>query len=258
MRPSTPFLLAALIAAFSGAWLAVRVPAAHAASDPCVFAQADFDKIAAVQNDPTLTANQEVMQELAVRKALVGQTIACAETQIASLKDTLQNATGTDSTADVRSQLLSSLGGASDFYGIENAKLSDAGIAGTKLIAREIIDWRAGTYAPLEGEVNNYLLWVENQPLFLTAQTRMDQTQRAVAFLESAATDAKLEAAFNAAYASFQDAKQQNAAARQALAQSLAPDQSIALIKQSLESLSSTYQQFFAVSDAIKAILPQP
>lgn len=258
MRPIKIAILGALFTVLSIVGAACWVHGARAETDPCALSQSDFDKIAAVQNDPTLSANQEVVQELAVRKTLVAQTIACAETQVAALKETLQSATGTESTADIASQLSSSLDGASDFYAIEEAKLSDAGISGTKLIAREIIDWRAGTYVPLEGEVNNYLLWVENQPLFDTAQTRMDQTSRAVSFLESAATDADLQNAFNASYAAFQNAKQENAAARQALAQSLAPDQSLALIKQSLESLSTTYQQFFAVSAAIKAILPQP
>jgi hypothetical protein len=255
MRPFKVVIVAALFTALSSLALVFHVGVAHA-DDVCAFTPADFDKIAAVQNDPTLTADQEVTQELAVRKQLITETIACAQTEVATLQNTLTNATTTGGTEDIQSQLLSDLSGASNFYNIEAVKLDGVGLAGSKAIVREIIAWRAGTYVPLEGKVNNYLLWTQNQPLFDTAQSRMEQTQRAVSFMESASADPGLQDAFNAAYASFQAAKDQNAAAKNALEQSLAPAQSLALIKQSLDSLSDTYQKFFAVSDAIKVLLP--
>lgn len=227
------------------------------ADDACALTSADFAKIAAVQNDPAFTPSEEVTQELVVRKQLLSQTITCAQIQVSSLGATLAAATTTYGTANVQSQLLSDLVGASDFYTIEASKLNGVGLAGSKEVASEILAWRAGTYVPLEGKINNYLLWTQDQPLFNTAQVRMDQTQNAVDFLEGTSASPDLQNAFNAAYASFQSAKAQNAAAESALAQSLAPDQSITLIKQSLDSLSSTYEGFFAVSDAIKALLPQ-
>jgi DNA/RNA-binding domain of Phe-tRNA-synthetase-like protein len=85
----------------------------------------------------------------------------------------------------------------------------------------------------------------------------MDDTKQAVSFLESSSANPDLQNAFNAAYASLQTAKTENTGAKNALAQSLSPDQSLALIKQSLDSLSETYQGFFAVSKAINAILPK-
>lgn len=247
---AAPFMLVALAAAFFH-------PTIARADDSCTLPSSDFDQIAVIQNDPSLTSNQEVIQELALRKQLLEQTIACAQTDVASLRSTLAAATSTYGTEDIQTQLLSDLDSASEFYAIESGELAGSGIAGTKAIASNIIAWRAGTYVPLEGKVNNYLLWTQDQPLFAMAQTRMDQTQRAVNFLENATPDADLQSAFSAAYASFQDAKQQNAAAEQALAESLSPDQSIALIKQSLSSLADTYKNFFAVSSAIAALLPQ-
>ncbi len=247
---------AAFFAALSSVFLMPHVSVARA-DDACALTPADFDKITAVQNDPTLSASEEITQELAVRKQLIIQTIACAQTEVASLQSTLANATTTNGAGDIQSQLLSDLNDASNFYTIEESKLDGVGISGSKAIVREIIAWRAGTYAPLEGNVNNYLLWTQNQPLFDTAQSRMDQTQRAVAFIESASASSDLQNAFNAAYTSFQTAKEENNEAENALAQSLSPDQSLALIKKSLDSLSDTYQGFFKISDAINSLLPQ-
>jgi hypothetical protein len=255
MKPFKVVIIATFFAALSAMALGFHAGVAHAA-DVCAFAPADFDKITAVQNDATLSANEEVTQELALRKQLITKTITCAQTEVAAVRKTLTNATTTDSTKNIQSQLLSDLNDASNFYNIEAVKTDSAGILGSKAIAREIITWRAGTYVALEGKINNYLLWTQNQPLFDTAQSRMDQTQRAVSFMESASANADLQDAFNAAYASLQTAKDQNAQAKNALVQSLAPDQSLALIKQSLDSLSDTYQKFFAVSDAIKKLLP--
>jgi hypothetical protein len=233
------------------------VGVAHA-DTTCALSPTDFAKIAAVQSDPSFTPTEEVIQELVVRKQLLSQTITCAQTEVSSLQSVLLAATTTYGTQNIQSQLLSDLDGASDFYTIEKSKLNNVGIAGSKEIASEILAWRAGTYTPLEGKINNYLLWTQDQSFFNTAQARMDETQNAVNFLESTSASQDLQNAFNTTYASFQSAKAQNAAAESALAQSLAPDQSLTLIKQSLDSLSSTYQGFFAVSDAIKALLPQP
>jgi hypothetical protein len=256
MRPLRIIIVVVFFSALSSAALIFHVGVARA-DDACALTPADFAKIAAVQSDPSFTPSEEVMQELTVRKALLAQTITCAQTEVTSLQATLMEATDTAGTANVQSQLSSDLDGASDFYAMEASKLNGVGLSGSKEIASEILAWRAGTYMPLEGKINNYLLWIQNQPLFDTAQTRMDQTQNAVAFLESASADPDLQSSFNAAYADFQTAKQENTAAENALAQSLAPSQSLALIKQSLDSLSSTYQDFFAISDAIKALLPQ-
>ena len=255
MKSFKTVIIATLFAALSSVSFVFYGGVAHA-DDVCALKATDIDKITAIQNDPSLSAMEEIKQEVAMRKQLVTETITCAQTEVTTLRATLASAPATSDTKNIQSQLLSNLDDASDFYNIEAVKLDSAGISGSKTIVREIIAWRAGTYVPLEGKVNNYLLWTQNQILFDTAQTRMDQTQRAVSFMESASANADLQNAFNDAYASFQNAKEQNALAKNALEQSVSPDQSLALIKQSLDSLSSTYQKFFAVSDAIKALLP--
>ncbi len=233
----------------------LRVPTAHAAE--CGITADDIAEITAVQNDSTLTALEEVTQELALRKRLVGETITCAEQETQTFRANLASTTVERDAQPLQSQLLSDLDGALSFYHLELAKLNGVGIAGSEAIAQEVLAQRASTFFPLSENVNNFILWAQNQNLFETAQTRMTQTQRAVSFLESASPNANLETAFDSTQSSFNDAESENAAAKSALAQGLSPDQSLPLIKQSLDLLSSTYQGFFTVSTVIGTILPQ-
>ena len=250
-------MAAAVALAATGAFVALSAPAAHA-QDACGITAADIMQIKAIQGDPSLSASEEVSQELALRKQLVGQTITCAKGEVGQLQTALAAATTTDPVGmTIQSHLAGNLNGANHYYDLELQKLNTAGIAGTEAIAQEVLSWRASTFVPLSENVNNFILWAGNQGLFTTAQARMDQTQRAVSFLESATPNADLQSAFDTALASLNDAETANEQARTALAQNLSPDQSLSLIKKSLNALAATYQGFFNVSTIIKGILPQ-
>jgi hypothetical protein len=232
---------------------------AHAdTTDNCNLTTSDIAQIAAIQNDPNLSALDEVKQELAVRKSLVGQTITCAQADVTSLQTSLDNATTTDTaSANLKDQLSNKLDDAENFYSLQLTKLNGTGIAGSEAIAQEVLAWRAGSYEPLRGEVNDFILWSGNQGLFATANNRMQQTAQAVSFLEGTSGNTDLAAAFATAQTSFNAAQQENNAAENALTQFLPPEQSLVLIKQSLDSLSLTYKNFFAVTSVINTLLPQ-
>jgi hypothetical protein len=85
----------------------------------------------------------------------------------------------------------------------------------------------------------------------------MTQTQQAVSYIEGVSPNADLQTAFSAAQSSFNDAQSENAAAKAALLQNLSPNQTYALIKQSLNSLADTYTGFASTSAMIKSSLPQ-
>ena len=232
-----------------------RVPVAHAAD--CGITAADISQITAIQNDPSLSYSDEIKQELAVRKNLIGKTIVCAQQEVQTFQTSLASSSVDSADQDLQSQLAGRLNDASNFYTIELANLNGAGIVGSEEIAQQVLAWRQGTFIPLSEGINNFILWSGNQDLFDTAQTRMSQTQNAVSFLECTSPNPELQSAFDAASVSFSNAQNENAEAKAALAQGLSPDQTLALIKQSLDSLSTTYQNFFTIGTLIKTILPQ-
>jgi hypothetical protein len=232
----------------------LRVPAAHAAD--CGITAGDIAQITAIENDPSLTPSDEIKRELALRKILVGETIVCAEQEAQTFQTNLASTTVPSDVQSLQSQLLGNLNQAEGFYNSEMQQLNVVGIAGTEAVAQQVLAWRENTFIPLSENVNNLILWAQNQNLFSTAQVRMGQTQSAVSFLESASPNPDLQTAFANAQSSFNDAESENAAAKAALIESLSPDQSLALIKQSLGSLSTTYQNLFTVSNLINTILP--
>jgi hypothetical protein len=232
-----------------------RAPAAHA--DECGVTTADIAQIKAVQNDPTLDYSDETKQVLVLRKEFLTQTIGCAEQDVQALQGNLASTTVESGDTLLQSQLSGRLDEATDFYNGELTKLAGVGVTGSEDIAQELLAWRTSTFAPLSENVNDFILWENNQNLFDTAAIRMAQTQRAVAFLESANSDPTLQAALSSAESSFSTAQAENAAARNALGQNL-PDQSLSLIKQSLSSLSDTYQSFSTISALISSnLIPQ-
>jgi hypothetical protein len=226
--------------------------------DTCGISKDDIAAIAAIQRDPSLSASEEIVQELALRKKLVATVITCAQGEVVTLRTAIDGAPDTGSAGKaIRTMLDGRLDDASNFYSLELGKLNNAGIAGTKAVAADVLSWRQGTFTPLVGQANNYVLWAGNQSLFMTAATRMAETQQAVSFLENASANSSLSNAFNAAYASFETAQSDNAAAQAALQQSLPPNETLTFIKQSLDALQSTYKQFFTLSTIIQALLPQ-
>ncbi len=230
-------------------------PTARAAE--CGITAGDIAQITAIQNDPSLSVSDEIKQELLARKNLVGETIVCAQQEVRTFQTNLAAVTVPSDVQSLQSQLLGNLNEAAGFYNSQLAQLNVVGIAGTKAVAQQVLSWRESSLIPLSEDVNNFILWAQNQNLFNTAATRMSQTQSAVAFLEAASPNPDLQTAFNNAQSSFNAAESENAAAQAALVQNLSPDQSLALIKQSLASLSATYQNLFTVSNLISGILPQ-
>lgn len=223
--------------------------------DSCAPSTAAFNEIQAIQNDPTLSYLDEIKSELAARRSLLSQTIVCAKSETESLKANLNDAVIDPSFQVTRSQLSDKLDSSAAYYDIELAKVNTAGIGGTKAIAKEILAWRAGTYAPLAANVSNFILWSENQTLFSVADDRLAQIGNLAASVPFS-ENSQLQSDFQAATVSLQTAESKNSEAKLALAQSVSSDQSLALIQQSLDALSSTYQHFFDISTLVATLLP--
>ncbi len=134
--------------------------------------------------------------------------------------------------------------------------MGSAGIAGTQGIAKEVLAWRASNEEPLTENVANFKLWTTTQPLVAAAADRLNGIANLVAFFEQAGQNNELQGDLSAAQSLMQAAKNNNAAAENALARSLPPDQVRALIQQSLQALSDTYQKFFDIANVVQGLLP--
>jgi hypothetical protein len=233
------------------------VSLAHADTNAdCDLLTSNFAALAAIQNNPNLTATQELNQELDIRKQLLGQTISCAKNDAQTLQTTLSSVTIDGAGATIQSQLSDKINDTINFYNIESTKLDGAGIASSEAIAKDVIAWRTANYEPLAGQVNDLLLWSQNQSLFQTAASRVTQTGQLVAFIESATPNNDLQSSFNLAQTAFQTAESDNNQAETSLSQFLPPDQSLATITQSLQSLADAYQKLSALNVLLEKLLP--
>ncbi len=215
----------------------------------CVITPADLDAVTAAEA-------QGLVAELTARKALLTKTITCAKADVQTLEDDLNGLSTSDNAKTLQSQLSGKLGDAMNYYDLELEKVNGSGVAGTQAIAKEMLAWRASNYDPLAGQVANFILWSENQDLFSAAESRLQGIGNLVSLFTQAAPNNDLQSDFANAQALIQTASDENRAAEDALLRSLPPDQSLATIQQSLQSLSDAYQKFFDISTIVQALLP--
>lgn len=224
-------------------------------NNACGVTEGDLAAIKTIQNNALLAYLDELKQELVARRVLLLKTIQCAEVDAKQAKENLDNAAVDPGLENLKKQLSDRLGGAISYYDLQSQKVNEVGIGGTESIAKEILAWRQNNYAPLSGNVLTFIMWSTNQTLFATAESRLAQINNLVGSpLFSESTDVQND--YEEAAASLKTAEDQNAAAKTAFAQSLSPDHSLLFIKQSLDSLSSTYQHFFDISNLIQSLLP--
>ena len=218
--------------------------------DPSLFSQ-----IKKIQTDPTLSYLGEIKAELAVRKQLLTETITCAQNETATLKKSLMAITPSQNFVTLQSQLAGQLDEATAYYALESQKVNGAGLAATEAIARDVLSWREGSYATLAENVSNFVLWSQNQAVFAVAQNRLGQVGSLVGSLPFS-QNAELQSDFQEASVSLRSAQDENVQASQAFAKSLPPDQTLALIQQSLNDLAAAYQHFFDISNLAQKLLP--
>jgi len=263
--------IAVIVVFFAGFMLITWLPSAHADAtttktssssieavdaDACGISLGDLAAIRTIQNDNSLSYLDEVKQELAVRKDLLIKTILCAKINAEEQKVYLTNAAIDPDFKDLENQWSGKLDDAMSYYDIQLQRVNGAGISGTESIARDVLSWRKNNYAPLAENVSNFIMWSKNQNLFVAAQSRLAEIKSLVdSPLFSESLD--VQSTYEEAAVSLTTSLNQNTSAKTALAQSLSPDESLSLIKQSLDSLSSTYEHFFDISNLIQSLLPQ-
>lgn len=221
----------------------------------CGITTNDLTAIQTIQTNASLSYIGEIQQELAVRRNLLSETIQCATTAAEQTKTALDNTAVDPSLENLKTQWSDRLGSAISYYNLQLQKVNEVGISGTETIAKEVLAWRKNNYTPLAENVLSFTTWSNNQTLFTTAANRLAQVDNLVAsplFSESPDVQNDYEEAAD----SLNTAENQNTAAENALMQSLSPDQSLLFIKQSLDSLSSTYQYFFNISSLVQSLLP--
>ncbi len=221
------------------------------APQQCTLSQDKFDELAAIQNDSSLDYLTEMKKELAVRKELLGETMDCAIEEVTSVKTDLSGVTVSDPAIQhLESQLMSQLDNAENYLTLQKSKINDLGLQGSKDFAKVIGEWRDGNYKPAAQNANNLIIWANNQALFQSAQTRINQVSATMALLKIVDND-EIQNLWNEAQVNFGSALKENETAETDLGTFAPPDESSNHIKSSLDFLSSTYKNLLDISGMI-------
>jgi hypothetical protein len=226
---------------------------ASAAAKCDLSAQANALAEARKKNDGTSAG---VKAELAVRKTVLKDTIDCSIQEVKTLQASVKALDPKDKEiVTVRDRFAARLQDAIDHYADLGPKIDDLGLKGSKDMARSLIDWRNGSYLPIADEAGNVVIWTRNQPLFDTAQNRLNQIGQNLRTLKLFESD-DVKALYEKSQANLEKAVELNKIARAALIEDLPVEETTPKIKASLEGLSATYKSFLGLSDAAKKLLP--
>ncbi len=215
------------------------------------------------QFEPQLTALQDLLAnpkndaleairaELALRKSILGNILDCSIGEIQGIKATLHVlSSGNPDITDLINRFSNKLDEAAAYYTSQKSAVGDLGIWGSKDMARTIAERRDSYLNPLTQGVAQFAIWAKNQDLFRVAENRLGQIQTTVKILKLI-DNQEMSGRVEKAKDSFANAKAFNEEARQTLLRMDISDNSLTLIKNSLEALAETYANFFEVSKAV-------
>ncbi len=226
-------LFIALLSALSGRVFAVE-------DAGCNLSRGKLDELKSIQENPDLDYAQKTAIELRTRKALLEEIVDCSIKEAVATENNLAKTDINDSEVrTLRSQFISRLDDAANYYELQKSKIGDLGLQGSRNFARDLKDWRDGNYKPATKLASNFIIWSQNQGLMQSAKNRLDQIASAVNILKLV-YDEKIQNLWRSANESFNKAREANLEAKLNLRASL-PDEALNSLKTSLSALSQTY-----------------
>lgn len=235
-------------------FLASGLPTAKAASADC-----ELRERVGVLSETKKKADGSaigVKTEVQIRRELLKKVIECAIADSKTLQATVRDLDSKDADiVKIKERFVATLDRLLEYYADQDNRAKDVGLQGSKIMAKNLKDWRENTYAPMAEETAALVLWVKNQSLFSTAENRLAQITQTIKALKLM-DEEDIKKLLEEAAANYHEAEGLNANAKQGLLESIPSSESIGRIKGSLESLSATYKSFFDLSEAVKKLLP--
>ena len=247
-----------ILSVFLGSAALLMLPqssGAAATTNKCQFGD-QIKALSAAQKNSASGRRDDLLAELELRKTILKNTLDCALMDAQKLKATAQSLPEDDpALVPLKKLYLNRLDEALSYYSTQRGRISDLGLQGSKDLARNIGEWRSGNYGPLADTIGNLVLWIKNQSLFPTAENRYAQVDKNLKGL-NLNEESEVQTLLNQARADLTAAEDLNVRAKTALVTHEKPDETGTLLKQSLDKLSATYQDFFDITQAVKKIVP--
>lgn len=221
-----------------------------AEKESCNF-ENQFKELAGVREANNLDYLPTLLAELRIRKELLRKVLDCAISEAEDLRASLAALKSIPPEMELlRDRLYERIGETKDYYQMQQSRLNELGIQGTKDMAKSIKEWRLTQYASLANGATQLIIWTKNQELFQAAQKRFQDIKQTVRFF-NLLDNSEMKDLLTKATERLAKARSINEAAKEALNRFDFSENSLGLIKDSLEELSETYQLFFELSKTI-------
>lgn len=232
---------------------------AQALSGDCSLNAGKFEEINTIQNDLSLNYFSRIKKELGIRKNLLEETLHCLIAEMRALEGELQKVRiATPEAQALRAQFSEWFPNALNYYELQNMKIKDLGLEGSKSFARGLTAWREGNYKPTAKLITNFILWAQNQELVQAARSRLYQAGVAIEALRIAPEYWEAKAFLREAETEFRMVSAMNAKAYEALRAYDPSGTSLEAIKLTLDSLALTYKKVLRAAELIATPKEQP
>ncbi|RJQ28903.1 hypothetical protein C4571_02585 [Candidatus Parcubacteria bacterium] len=201
-------------------------------------------------------STENLTAELGMRKQLLAKVTDCAIEETKQLKEKISSLPVNEpSMLRIQAVLREQLEEIVSRYENQKSQIKNLGLQGAQNFSRDLREWRVANHKPLAGKAENFITWAENQRFFQTAQARLNQIRHTVRILKLVDNE-EIQELYERSLSQFEAAERTNKSLENAFGPSSSPEDSLALIKSSLEALAETYQGFSNLGDAVRKILP--
>ncbi len=194
-------------------------------------------------------------EELRIRRGLLTSVLNCASSEIKTLQGNLKDTTPDAGLQKIQGRFSSQLESATRYYNEQKPKIDLLNIIETKILARSILEWREINYAPVAQKIESFVTWKKNHELVIAAKERFTQIIRTIENLKLGNYE-DIKKFLKDAQSNLDQAAQYNELAKQVFINLELRDDSLRLVRASLQELSTAYERFFDISQAVNKVFP--
>ena len=196
--------------------------------------------------------------ELQIKKQILRKVVGCGVKETEDLTEKVGGITYNEPNIQrIKQRILKELMDAKNYYQVQGGGISDLDLVGSRNLSKKILEWRQSEYNSLSRKVVGFLALSKNQELINIAEKRIGQAERLIAAFKLYDNKDLVRLAFESSNY-FKLAKENGLKAEQAFSSSFyQPDESIGLIKNSLESLAIVYKNLFDFNATFRGLLPK-
>src|SRR3989338_10996215 len=164
----------AVFTLFFGAWfLALPRPSFAASVSECPV-DSQIQAILSAQNNKELDELEAIRTELIARKDALRVLAKCLTDDVRRTREEVQKLSLSDERDKrVQGRILENLDNVLREQNLDEARINELGLRGTRDAARALKDWRARVYGQVKGQADGFALWLKSRTLIGTAENRL-------------------------------------------------------------------------------------